>query len=98
MSWRASFHESAELELNDAADYYDLESPGLGTAFLNDIERALAHVLGHPEAAPAVSGAVRKRVLARFPYSLLYSVHEDEVRILAVAHQKRRPFYWRGRA
>ena len=35
--------------------------------------------------------------LLRFPYSLVYSVREHEMRILAVAHQKRRPFYWRGR-
>ena len=91
------FHEAAELELNEAADFYDLRDSGLGGAFLDEIERGLDHIAGHPAATPQAFGAVRRRVLARFPYSILYSIHGDQIRILAVAHQKRRPFYWRGR-
>lgn len=97
MSPRLDIHESAELELNEAADFYDLRSPGLGSAFLDEVERSLGHIAKHPEAAGPTLGVVRKRVLARFPYSILYSVSDDRIRILAIAHQKRRPFYWRGR-
>ena len=97
MSPRVEFHEAAELELNEAADFYDLRDPGLGGAFLDEVERGLDQIVKHPEAAAQAQGAVRKRILARFPYSIFYSIHEDQVRILAIAHQKRRPFYWRGR-
>jgi toxin ParE1/3/4 len=85
------------LRFDSAADYYDLESPGLGNVFLNEVEHALAQVTEFPEAATPVHAAVRKRLLSKFPYALLYSLRDDEIRVLAVAHQKRRPFYWRGR-
>ncbi|MEW5984114.1 MAG: type II toxin-antitoxin system RelE/ParE family toxin [Acidobacteriota bacterium] len=92
-----SIHEGAEAEINEAADFYDLESPGLGGVFLDEIQRALQRIVDFPEAAPLVRGRVRKRIVTKFPYSLLYSMRGSEIRVLAVAHHKRRPFYWRGR-
>ena len=92
-----SIHEAAEAEINEAADFYDIESPGLGSVFIDEIQRAIGSISEFPEAAPLVRGRVRKRLVAKFPYALVYSVRPDEIRILAVAHQKRRPFYWRGR-
>jgi toxin ParE1/3/4 len=92
-----SVHEIAETEINEAADFYDLESPGLGNAFIDEIQRAIQSIVEFPAAAPLVRGRVRKRIVTKFPYALVYAAREDEVRILAVAHHKRRPFYWRGR-
>jgi plasmid stabilization system protein ParE len=97
MSRRLSIHEVAEAEINEAADFYDVKSPGLGSVFVDEIERAMGRISEFPEAAPLVGGRVRKRSIAKFPYSVVYSVRPDEIRVLAVAHQKRRPFYWRGR-
>ena len=68
---RISFNPLAERELNDAAQSCELESPGLGAAFLNEIERTCTRIIEHPEAAPVALGAVRRRVLRRFPYALL---------------------------
>ena len=92
-----SIHETAEAEINEAADFYDLEDPGLGNVFLNEVERGIKLISEHPEAAPLVWGGVRKKPLRKFPFSLLYSVRHNEIRLLAVAHQMRRPFYWRSR-
>ena len=92
-----SIHEIAETEINEAADFYDLESQGLGNVFIDEIQRAIQRIVEFPAAAPLVRGRVRKRIVTKFPYSLVYAAREDEVRILAVAHHKRRPFYWRGR-
>jgi len=97
MSKIFSIHEAAEAEINEAADFYDLESPGLGTAFINEIERSIEIITRFPEIAPLIQGRVRKKTIIKFPYSLIYSLHYQEIRLLAVAHQKRRPFYWRGR-
>jgi plasmid stabilization system protein ParE len=88
---------AADLELNEAADYYDQESAGLGGAFLDAVEHAVVQLAEYPESAVTLRDAVRKQLLVKFPYALLYSVRDDGVRILAVAHQMRRPFYWRGR-
>jgi plasmid stabilization system protein ParE len=94
---QASFHELADRELNEAAQYYELETPGLGSAFVNEVERCLRSVSQHPEAGPVVHGPVRRRLLRRFPYALLYSIKVDGIRILAVMNLKRRPTYWVGR-
>ena len=92
-----SIHETAEVEINEAADFYDIESPGLGSAFIDEVQRAIKTISLFPDAAPLVHGRIRKKPLVRFPYFLVYSVLSEELRLLAVAHQKRRPFYWRGR-
>ena len=97
MSRLFSIHEAAEAEINEAADFYDLESPGLGRVFIDEIQRAVESISQFPESTLLIRGRVRKRVILKFPYSLIYSVRPDEIRILAVAHQKRRPFYWRER-
>lgn len=92
-----SFHLLAEEELHDAAEYYEHVSPRLGAAFLEEVERAIRQVLEFPESTQEVGAGVRRKLIRRFPYSLLYSIREHDLRILAVMNQRRRPFYWRGR-
>jgi plasmid stabilization system protein ParE len=94
---RISFHELAEQELIEAVSYYNSQRPGLGSTFLDEVERAINQVREIPEAAPLVNRLVRRKLVRRFPYSIMYSVQSNSVHILAVANQRRRPFYWRGR-
>jgi plasmid stabilization system protein ParE len=94
---RPAFHRLAERELNDAAQYYELESPGLGSSFLREVDRCLRLIDEHPDAGPILRGAVRRRLLRRYPYALLYKTSSGCVRILAVMNLKRRPTYWIGR-
>ena len=61
-----SFHELAERELNDAAQYYDREQPGLGAAFIADVRRCTDAILEHPEAGPVIHGRVRRRLCRQF--------------------------------
>jgi toxin ParE1/3/4 len=97
MTYLVRFHTEAEAEMNEAADYLNGESLGLGDIFLDDIQHAIDVIISHPEIAPIVKGRARRKLLRRFPYSLIYSVVGEEIRILAVMHQHRRPFYWRYR-
>lgn len=82
---------------NEAAKYYNLQRRGLGDAFLEEVNRLLQLILAHPEIAPPITKTVRRKLIRRFPYAILYSLRPDEVRVLAIMNQKRRPFYWRGR-
>jgi toxin ParE1/3/4 len=91
------FHEDAQKEFNEAATFYAMEEEGLGAAFLDSIEQIVARIAEHPESSPVLAGRVRKMRVARFPYSVRHSVVQDEVRILAVGHDRRRPFFWRDR-
>jgi len=93
-----SFHELAEQELNDAAQYYDRGQAGLGAAFIADVRRCTRAILVHPEAGPIIRGRVRRRLCRRFRYGVLYSVRPGTVRVLAVMNLRRHPTYWVGRA
>jgi len=94
---RPEFHRLAERELNEAAQYYDGEELGLGASFLHEVDRCLQSIGAHPEAGATLRGAVRRRLLRRCPYALLYKIKPSGIRILAVMNLKRRPAYWVSR-
>jgi plasmid stabilization system protein ParE len=94
---RPEFHRLADRELNEAAQYYDRETPGLGVSFLEEVDRCLQSIEAHPEAGMILRGSVRRRLLRRFPYALLYKIKPSGIRILAVMNLRRRPTYWVGR-
>jgi len=94
---RPEFHRLAERELNEAAQYYDGEEPRLGSSFLQEVDRCLQSIEAQPEAGVILRGSVRRRLLRRFPYALLYKIQPSGIRILAVMNLKRRPTYWVGR-
>ena len=91
------FHPDADAEMTEAAQYYEERTPGLGLTFLDAVETAVGKVLLEPEPYGKVGPEIRQKLLDRFPYSLLYAVDGDRVRIVAIAHHKRRPGYWRSR-
>jgi toxin ParE1/3/4 len=91
------FHPDAEVEITEAAQYYEVHKPGLGSDLIGEVERALDQILTNPEASQRIGRRVRRKILWRFPYNLIYAVYPDRIRIVACAHQKRRPFYWRKR-
>lgn len=97
MTLRIEFHKLAEQELNEAAGYDESEVVGLGSAFLVEVEHAIASICEHPEACPRILQMVHRKLLRRFPYSIMYSIAAERLRILAVASQKRRPLHWLGR-
>jgi toxin ParE1/3/4 len=89
--------EVADIELKEAARYYESKVDGLGFAFLDEVERVVKLIRDNPESAPRIYKVVRRKILRGFPYSIMYSIVDDLIRILAIANQKRRPFYWRDR-
>ena len=97
MTRRGRFHRLAEREFAEAAEYFERESPGLGAAFITEVERCVAAILEYPESGLVLAGTVRRRLVRRFPYGVLYSVQPDHVRVLAIMHAKRRPMYRVGR-
>jgi plasmid stabilization system protein ParE len=92
------FHPLAEQELVDAASYYEEQNQGLGLEYLAAVEGAVNLLRRYPAAGVVVRGTVRRLILPKFPYLLLYRVvFDDSIRILAIAHQKRKPQYWISR-
>jgi toxin ParE1/3/4 len=91
---KALFHPEAEAEYLEALAYYRLHAPGVVEAFETDMKDAVALIERHPEGAPVERGRVRCKLMRRFPHELYYAVEPDRLRVLAVAHQRRRPGYW----
>jgi plasmid stabilization system protein ParE len=88
------FHEHAQAELNEAAAYNEATRPGLGEPFLAEIQRAIVALAATPLAGVEVDRGIRWWFVKKFPYRVLCRVRDDHIRILAIAHQKRRPLYW----
>ena len=91
------YHPLAYEELIDSAEYYEERAELLGESFLDEVERAVADVSESPERWPYFLLNSRRRLLDRFPYSVVYLVEAERIYILAVMHLRRRPGYWRKR-
>ena len=98
--WRE--HPAARAELIDAVEWYEERQPGLGERLNAELMEHLADVREWPESAPLYRGRQRSPRLRRkgtdtFPYGIIYFVRDDEVVVVAYAHERRRPGYWRQR-
>lgn len=91
------FHPEAEVELIEAAAYYERQVPGLGERFQSEIRRIVDLLVNQPHLGAPVDPDLRKFTLTRFPFALYYSITADVLRIEAVAHHSRRPGYWKER-
>jgi plasmid stabilization system protein ParE len=89
--------ESAQVELDDAIAWYASQAPGLGDAFLIETLKTLKLIEQYPKAWHPLTQQVRRCRLRRFPYSVIYAQEGSELLVLAVAHQHRKPGYWRAR-
>lgn len=89
----------AELEAAEAAIWYDDQRAGLGDDFLTELERALDRVRRRPAEFSRLESyrgphEVRRCLLKRFPYLLIFVSRLEEVVVVAVSHARRRPNYW----
>lgn len=94
-----SFNGEAVAEAEAAALWYKAEGGSeTSQAFAKEVRRVVELVVTQPTlGAP---GRYRTRVvpLHKFPYSLIYRIQADTLRVLAIAHQRRRPGYWGKRS
>lgn len=91
---RVIFSKLAKQELDDASRYLEIEFQGLGKRFREEVRKATKRITNYPEAWSVERGDVRKCLLHKFPYKLLYSIEDEHIFIIAVGHQHRKPDYW----
>lgn len=87
----------AQQELDDAVAWYNEQATGLGQEFLDELDRAVRRVVTFPISCPEIEPGMRRCLLARFPYGLIYGVDGDTIVIIAVAHLHREPRFWADR-
>jgi plasmid stabilization system protein ParE len=90
-------HPGAEAELWEAAAYYESKVEGLGADFRAEVERAFGQIRSAPERWPKGVKDTRRYHVRRFPYAIVYLDRPEFHIVIAVAHGKRHPRYWRNR-
>jgi plasmid stabilization system protein ParE len=88
----------AEADLDEAAQWYEQRSPGLGADLVARVRDTLARVGNNPELYPEVHGGIRRAPVRRFPYGVFYRQRNDRVAVIAVFHDRRDPSIWQSRA
>lgn len=97
MSLPIAFRPVAQAEYEAAAAWYEVQQPGLGSAFEVEIEAVLNVIAGRPDRYPVATRDIREAAVARFPYCVYYRVRTGRVVIVAVFHQSRDPAEWQSR-
>ena len=90
-------HPLAENEIGQAARFYEGRVPGLGKDFIAEVAHCFGRMQDFPQLGSADPEGFRRTFLRRFPYAVVYELVPLGILVLAVAHQRRRPGYWRGR-
>ena len=91
------FLSPAEEEMTEAAMFYESRSGGLGSDFLDDVQRAVDRLSDYPHSGEPIDSGFKRTLLHSFPFSLIYAVEQTGIVIVAIAHHGRVPGYWRSR-
>jgi plasmid stabilization system protein ParE len=91
---KVRFLKPAQAEVDDAFVWYETQSYGLGTQFLDDFDRAVRRIVAYPLASSETGDGLRRCLLSRFPYGIIYGIDSETIIVVAVAHLHREPRYW----
>jgi len=97
MNYKFVIRPEAEVEIEEAYQWYEARQPGLGKDFLLRVDACLSLIQKNPYSYSVKYKQVRQALLHRFPYSVFYLVSEDAIVVIAVFHSKRNPAIWQGR-
>jgi plasmid stabilization system protein ParE len=89
------FSTAAQQELDDAFEYLEMQQLGLGYRFTADVDETLARIRNQPLAWHPLGQNLRRCHLKHFRYGVIYRIRGEQAEILAIAHDSRRPGYWR---
>jgi toxin ParE1/3/4 len=87
----------AEADLDDAFQWYEEKSPGLGEDFIHCVDASLTSIQYNPWQYQKVYKNIRRALTHRFPYGIFYIIEESRIVVLAVLHAKRDPKLWKMR-
>jgi plasmid stabilization system protein ParE len=92
-----SFHPEAESEFHEAINYYEDCERSLGYDFSTEVLATIQNIVTYPTAWPVIEEGVRRCLVNRFPFGVIYNIEQNDIFILAVMHLRRHPDYWKNR-
>lgn len=94
---RCEFAQAAREEFLNSVEYYELQQPGLGLAFSDQVRATVERILEFPDGWTPLDSISHRCLVRQFPYALIYTVADQVVIITAVMNLHRKPNYWRSR-
>ncbi|MFC1583031.1 type II toxin-antitoxin system RelE/ParE family toxin [Planctomycetota bacterium] len=91
------FLPPAEEEMIAAGKYYEELAHGLGLDFFDEVEKTISQISKYPQSGPEIHGNIRRRIIHRFPFGVLYKIDNDVIVIIAIMNLYRKPGYWKSR-
>ena len=97
MTYNVRIRPDAERDIEDAAQWYELQRQGLGHEFMDSVEQTLNRISENPSLYPVVHRGSRRALIRKFPFGVHYVVTGDSVVVIAVMHVRRDPRRWKSR-
>lgn len=97
MNYKLIIRPEAELDIQEAFEWYEERNPGLGSKFVRAVDSCLAAIGRNPLAYPLLHREVRRTLVHLFPYGIFYLLEEDTIVVIACFHVKRNPQQWQSR-
>jgi len=89
--------DDAKNDLQDVAVWYENQQKGLGFDFLDEFENSINIIENNPKLYPVIYKKVRRALMNRFPYAILYLIQTSGTVVFAVFHTSRNPKTWKSR-
>lgn len=97
MSLAIRFSTIAREEYDDAFEWYAKQSLNAADRFESSISRSLTRIVAAPNRLPSTFAGCRRCPVEQYPFDIIYHQLSDAIVVIAIAHRKRRPGYWRKR-
>jgi plasmid stabilization system protein ParE len=97
MNYQLIISPEAELDIQNAFEWYEQRDSGVGSEFVRAVDSCLALIERNPSAYPVVYRQARRLLIRRFPYGVIYLVEENFITVIACYHVKRNPKQWQRR-
>jgi plasmid stabilization system protein ParE len=97
VSYTVHIRHDAELDIEEAAFWYEKQREGLGDEFLDQIQAALRLMAENPYMFPIVHRHTRRALIKRFPFGIYFRIEQNSIVVVAVMHGSRHPKRWQRR-
>ncbi len=91
------YHKNAELEAITSAQFYESQAAGLGSKFLDDLDRTVNDIVNYPEAWSIMGDDIRRHLFTHFPFGVIYRMTNSKILVLAVMNLHQKPNSWHDR-
>ncbi len=97
MTYRLIIRPQAELDIQDAFEWYEAQALGLGSEFIRAVDACLSAIEGNPLAYQIIYKQAQQALIRRFPYRILYVFDQEIITVVACFHSQRNPKSWQAR-